>query len=73
MLANHMRQPGGSKKMFNIQEKIIGIKADVIKWVSCRKLFGQFNMLPLASEFMLCVLALVENFKNFRGIQMITL
>jgi hypothetical protein len=59
--------------MFNIQEKIIGIKAGVIKWVSCRKLFGHFNILPLASEFMLCLLALVENFKNFKEIRMITL
>jgi len=45
--------------MFNIQEKIIGIKAGVKKWVSCRKLFGQFNILPLANEFMICLLALV--------------
>jgi hypothetical protein len=58
--------------MCNIQEKIIGIKAGVKKWVSCRKLFVQFNILPLTSEFMLCLLALVENFKNFKGIQMYT-
>jgi len=63
------RQPGGSKKIFNIQEKIIGIKAGVKKWVSYRKLFGQFNILPLASEFMLCLLELVENLKTFKGIQ----
>jgi hypothetical protein len=59
--------------MFNIQEKIIGITAGVKKLVSCRKLYGQFNILHLASEFMFCLLALVENFKNFKGIQMYTL
>jgi hypothetical protein len=37
-----------------------------VKMVSCRKLFGQFNVLPVASEFMLCLLALVENLKKFK-------
>jgi hypothetical protein len=63
---------GGSRKIFNIQEKIIGIMEGVKKWVSCRKLLGRFNILPLASELMLCLLALVENLKKFQGIQTYT-
>jgi hypothetical protein len=45
-----------SKRAFIIQKKIIRIMAGVNKKVSCRELFKKFNILPLASEFLLSLL-----------------
>jgi hypothetical protein len=57
----------GSNKVFYIQKKIIRIMAGVKSGVSCRKLFRKFNMLPLASEFILCLLSfVVENLDKFQ-------
>jgi hypothetical protein len=53
-----------SNKVFYIQKKIIKIMAGV----SCRKLFWKFNVLPLASEFIFCLLSfVVENLDKFQG------
>jgi hypothetical protein len=48
-----------SKRVFIIQKKIIIIMAGVKRRVSCRKLSNKFNMLPLASEFLLSLLSFV--------------
>jgi hypothetical protein len=41
--------------------------AGVKSRVSCRKLFWKFNLLPLASEFILCLLSyVVENLDKFK-------
>jgi hypothetical protein len=56
-----------SNKVFYIQKKIIRIVVGVKSSLSCRKLFWKFNMLPLASEFILCLLSfVVENFDRFQ-------
>jgi hypothetical protein len=55
-----------SNKVFYIQKKIIRIMAGVKSRVSCRKLFRKFNILPLASEFILCLLFVVENLDKFK-------
>jgi hypothetical protein len=62
-----------SNKVFYIQKKIIRIMAGVKSSLSCRK-FQKFNILPLASEFILCLLSfVVKNWRNFKEIQMYTI
>jgi hypothetical protein len=41
------------KKLFYIQKKIIIIMAGTTRRASCREMFKKFNILPLASEFLL--------------------
>jgi hypothetical protein len=54
-------------KVFYIQKKIIRIMAGVKIRVSCRKLFRKFNVLPLPSEFVLCLVSfVVENLDKFQ-------
>jgi hypothetical protein len=48
-----------SNKVFYIQKKIIRIMAGVKSRISCRKLFRKFNILPLTSEFILCLLSII--------------
>jgi multidrug resistance efflux pump len=45
-----------SNNVFYIQKKIIRIMAGVKSRVSGRRLLWKFNILPLASEFILCLL-----------------
>jgi hypothetical protein len=53
-------------KVFNTQKKIIRIMAGA-KTVSCRRLFWGFNILPLASEYIFCLISfVVENLKKFQ-------
>jgi hypothetical protein len=53
---------------FYMQNKLIRIMAGVKSRVSCRKLFRKFNILPLASEFILCCLScVVENLDKFKS------
>jgi hypothetical protein len=53
-----------SKRVFIIQNKIIRIMAGVKRRVPCRELFKKFNILPLASEFLLSLLSfIVDNMK----------
>jgi hypothetical protein len=55
-----------SKRVFNIQKKIIRIMAVVKRRVSCRELLKKFNILPLASEFLLSLLLfVVDNMDKF--------
>jgi hypothetical protein len=42
-----------AKKVFYIQKKIIRIMAGNKRRVSCRELFKKFNILPVASKFLL--------------------
>jgi hypothetical protein len=56
-----------NKKVFYIQKKIIRILAGTKRRASCRKLFKKFNILPLASEFLLSLLSfVVDNFETFQ-------
>jgi hypothetical protein len=56
-----------SKRVFIIQKKIIRIIAGVKRRVSCRHLFRKFNILPLASEFLLSLLSfIVGNMEKFQ-------
>jgi hypothetical protein len=56
-----------STRVFNTQKKIIRIMAGVKERVSCRELFKKFNILPLASEFLLSLLSLiVDNMEEFQ-------
>jgi hypothetical protein len=56
-----------SNKVFYIQNKIIRIMTGIKSRVSCRKLFWKFNILPLESEFILCLLSfVVENLDRFK-------
>jgi hypothetical protein len=56
-----------SNKIFYIQKKIIRIMTGVKSSLAFRKLFQKFNILPLASEFILCLLLfVVENFKEIQ-------
>jgi hypothetical protein len=51
-------------KVFNTQKKIIRIMASA-KTVSYRRLVWRFNILPLASEYIFCLISFVmENLKN---------
>jgi hypothetical protein len=55
-----------SKKK-NIQKKIIRIMADTKRRASCRQLFKKFDILPLASEFILFLLSdVVDNTEKFQ-------
>jgi hypothetical protein len=55
------------KKMSYIQKKIIRIMAGAKRRVSCRELFKKFNILPLASEFLLSLLSfVVDNIEKFQ-------
>jgi hypothetical protein len=57
-----------SKRVFNIQNKIIRIMADVKNRVSCRELFKKFNILPLGSELLpLLLLFVVDNTEKFQS------
>jgi hypothetical protein len=51
-----------SKKVFYIQKNIIRIMAGTKRRASCRELFKKFNILPLASEFLLSLFG-VDNRK----------
>jgi hypothetical protein len=44
------------KKEFNIQKKIIRTMAGTNRRARCKELFKKFNVLPLASEFLLSLL-----------------
>jgi hypothetical protein len=56
-----------SNKIFIIQKKIIRIMAGVKSRASCRTLFQKFNILPLASEFIFCLLSfVVEHLDKFQ-------
>jgi hypothetical protein len=56
-----------SKKVFYIQKKIIRTMAGTKRRASCRKLFKKFNILPLASEFLLSLLSfVVDNIKKYQ-------
>jgi hypothetical protein len=56
-----------SKKVFYIQQKIIRIMEGTKRRASCRELFKKFNILPLASEFLLSLLSfLVDNIEKFQ-------
>jgi hypothetical protein len=56
-----------SKKVFYIQKRIIRIMAGTKRRASCRKLFKKFNILPLASEFLLSLLSfVVDNIEKFQ-------
>jgi hypothetical protein len=56
-----------SKKVFHIQKKIIKIMAGTKRRASCRELFKKFNILPLASEFLLSLLSfVVDNLEIFQ-------
>jgi hypothetical protein len=50
-----------SKKVFYTQKRIIRIMAATKRRASCRELFKKFNILPLASEFLLSLLPFVVN------------
>jgi hypothetical protein len=54
-----------SKQVFYIQKKIIRIMASTKRRDSCREFFKKFNILPLASEFLLSLLSLlVDNIEK---------
>jgi hypothetical protein len=56
-----------SKKVFYIQKKIIRIMAGTKMRSSCRELFKKFNILRLASEFLLSLLSfVVDNIQKFQ-------
>jgi hypothetical protein len=58
---------GQQKKVFYIQKKIIRIMAGTKRRVSCRELFKKFNILPLASKFLLSLLSfVVDNIEKFQ-------
>jgi hypothetical protein len=53
-------------KEFIIQKKIIRKMAGVKRRVFCKELFKKFNILPLASEFLLSLLSfVVDNMEKF--------
>jgi hypothetical protein len=54
-----------SKKVFYIQKKIIRIMAGTKRRASCTELFTKFNILPVASEFLLS-LSFVVNIETFQ-------
>jgi hypothetical protein len=53
-----------SKKVFYIQNKIIRIMAGTKGRASCRELFKKFNILLIASEFLLSLLSFVVDNRN---------
>jgi hypothetical protein len=56
-----------SKKIFYIQKKIIRIMAGTKRRDSCRQLFKKFNILPLASTFLLSLSSfVVDNMEKFQ-------
>jgi hypothetical protein len=56
-----------SKKVFYIQKKIIRIMAGTKRRASCRELFKKFNILPLASEFLLSLFSfVVDDIERFQ-------
>jgi hypothetical protein len=61
------------KKVFYIQKRIIRIMSGAKRRASCRELFNKFNILPLASEFLLslssCVVDNVEKFQTNSEVQ----
>jgi hypothetical protein len=55
-----------SKRVFIIQKKVIRIMAGVKRRISCRELFKKFNILRVASEFLLSLLSfVVDNMETF--------
>jgi hypothetical protein len=53
--------------VFYSQKKIIRIVSDTKRRASCRELFKKFNILPLASEFLLSLLSFVgDDIETFR-------
>jgi hypothetical protein len=56
-----------SKKVFYIQNRIIRIIAGAKRRASCMELFKKFNILPLASEFLLSLLSfVVDSMEKFQ-------
>jgi hypothetical protein len=53
-----------SKKIYYIQKKIIRIMAGTKRRASCRELFKKFNILPIASEFLLSLSSFVVDNRN---------
>jgi hypothetical protein len=55
------------KNIYHPKQIIIRIMAGVKRRVSCRELFKKFNMLPLASAFLLSLLSFVaDNMEKFK-------
>jgi hypothetical protein len=54
-----------SNKVFLLQKKSIRIMADV-QGVSYRELFQKFQILPLASEYLLELITFINNWKMFQ-------
>jgi hypothetical protein len=57
-----------NKKVFYTQKKIIRKMAGTKRRASCRELFKKFNILPLASKFLLLLLSsfVVNNIETFQ-------
>jgi hypothetical protein len=55
-----------AKKVFYIQKKIIRITAGTKRRAKCRDLFKKFNILPLASEFLLSLSFVVDIIETFQ-------
>jgi hypothetical protein len=56
-----------SEKVFYIQKRIIRIMAGAKRRAFCRELFKKFNILPLASEFLLSLLSfVVDNMEKYQ-------
>jgi hypothetical protein len=58
--------PTDSKQVFYIQKKNIRIMAGTKRRASCRELFKKFNILPLASEFLLSLSFVADNIETFQ-------
>jgi hypothetical protein len=60
-------QQTAKKKVFNNQERIIRIMVATKRRASYRELFKKFNILPLASKFLLSLLLfVVDNMERFK-------
>jgi hypothetical protein len=55
-----------SKKVFYIQKKIVRIMVGTKMRASYRELFKKFNILPLASEYLLSLSFVVDNIEKFQ-------
>jgi hypothetical protein len=55
-----------STKVFYIQKKIIRIMAGIKRRASCWEVFKKFNILPLASKFLLSLSFVVDNTETFQ-------
>jgi hypothetical protein len=54
-------------KIFRLQKKVIIIMADVQKRESCKELFKNFHLLPIASKYLLAVITfIIGNIEMFQ-------